>query len=167
MFTDEEREQVKHIRENLGTRRDWVFDDYEDFYDRDVKLLLSLADNLEALAPKELVRDVMKIGPAETPNLTHEQRVCIECQECCKYLTFIVGPDVIKRHREIYEARGCVIRTMRDSNSFALRVPSVCQHLTEHGCDIYEDRPQECKDYDGRYDPLLQDLCKLINFRRG
>lgn len=167
MVTQEDRDQVKHIRENLGTRRDWVFDDYEDFYDRDVKVLLALADKLLDKEPKELVRDVMGISPAETPVLTPEQRVCVECQECCRYLTFIVNQDVIERHREIYEARGCVIRQITGNPTFALRVPSVCQHLQPYGCDIYETRPQECKDYDGRYDPLLQDLCKLINFKRG
>lgn len=167
MFTEEEREQVKHIRANLGTRRDWVFDDYEDFYDRDVKLLLSLADKLEAKEPKELVREVMKIGPAEMPNLTPEQRVCVGCQECCRYLTFIVGEDIVNLYSEIYTVRGCTIRRMSGSPSYALRVPSVCPHLTERGCDIYETRPQHCRDYDGTMDPLMQDLCKLINFRRG
>ena len=182
MFTEEERVQVKHIRDSLETRPDWVLGQYGDFYDKDVKFLLLLADKLEAKEPKELVREVMKIGPAEMPNLTPEQRVCVGCQECCKYLTFIVGEGVIKAYREVYEARGCVIRTIEGSTpssirvpsvkestsfSFALRVPSVCPHLTEHGCDIYEGRPKHCREYDGRFDPYMQDLCKLINFRRG
>lgn len=115
----------------------------------------------------ELVRDVMKIGPAEMPSLTPEQRVCVGCQECCRYLTFIVGEDIIDLYSEIYKARGCTIRRVPNSKSYSLRVPSVCPHLTEHGCDIYEERPQHCREYDGTKDPFMQDLCKLINFRRG
>jgi Fe-S-cluster containining protein len=115
----------------------------------------------------ELVREVMKIGPTEMPNLTPEQRICVGCQECCRYLTFIIGEDIVNLYSEIYKVRGCTIRRMPGSLSYALRVPSVCPHLTEHGCDIYEERPQHCREYDGTMDPFMQDLCKLINFRRG
>jgi len=167
MITEEQKERVKHIRENMGTRRKWGMHDYEDFYDNDVKFLLSLADKLIDKEPKELVREVMKIDPAEMPSLTPEQRVCVGCQECCCYLTFIVGEDIINAYCKVYEARGCTMKRIEGSIRFSLRVPSVCPHLTEYGCDIYEERPQHCRDYDGTLDPFMQDLCKLINFKRG
>lgn len=164
MITVDDQYRLDEIEQNLDTRAGWTKEDYEEFYERDIKLFLGLLKKGE---PRELVRDIMKIGPAKTKATTPEQRVCIECQECCRYLTFIVGEDVINLYSEIYTVRGCKIRRVKGEKTYSLRVPSVCPHLTPDGCNIYETRPQHCKEYDGRFDPFMQDLCKLINFKRG
>ena len=164
MITAEEQKRIDHIEQNLDTREKWTKDDYEDFYERDIKLFLGL---IKKIQPRELVREVMKIDPPLLAGMTPEQRVCVGCQACCCYLTFIVSEEIIKQYSEIYTARGCKITSMKGNKSYALRVPSVCPHLQDWGCDIYEDRPQHCRDYDGRYDPMMQDLCKLINYKRG
>lgn len=165
MITADEQKRIDNIEENLDTRETWTKEAYEDFYERDIQLFLGI---IKKLQPKELVREVMGISPAETPALTPEQRVCVGCQECCRYLTFIVSEDIIKQYSEIYTTRGCKIRSVKYSkSSYSLRVPSLCPHLQDWGCDIYEQRPLHCKEYDGRYDPMMQDLCKLINYKKG
>lgn len=39
-------------------------------------------------------------------------------------------------------------------------VPRTCLHLSPAGCNIYDLRPKTCRDYDGRKDILLKDICK-------
>lgn len=43
--------------------------------------------------------------------------------------------------------------------AWKVRIPSRCSHLSSEKpwkCDIYENRPKVCRDYDGRKSPDLQ-----------
>jgi Fe-S-cluster containining protein len=94
-----------------------------------------------------------------TPEL---QQICIECQECCKWMTFIlVKPSQQLLH--IYRVRDCKIKVINGNTH--IMVKSVCPHLTQEGCDIYDKRPQICREYDGRYDPAMKYICKLPEWR--
>lgn len=87
-------------------------------------------------------------------------KICISCNECCKWITFIIPKMIAKKYEDYYKARGCQI--IYQGWEVAILVPSKCPHLDRDGtCKIYKSRPQACKDYDGRKDPYLNDLCKL------
>ena len=51
MFTKDEVYQINWIKDNLKTRKKWTKADYVDFYDRDIKLLLSLVEKVHASQP--------------------------------------------------------------------------------------------------------------------
>lgn len=93
--------------------------------------------------------------------MTPTQKICIRCQECCRWMTFILDNVTVETLRPIYEARGCRFEPIEGHNATALMVPSTCQQLTKDGCAIYEDRPQYCRDYDGRDDPFMMHECLL------
>jgi Fe-S-cluster containining protein len=89
-----------------------------------------------------------------TPDRAKE--LCAGCGRCCKYLLAFypdgVGADM---REEFLLARGAVRDRIKDQRGLtAWLIPSVCQHLTkDNACDIYEARPQACKDFDGRSHP--------------
>ena len=92
--------------------------------------------------------------------MTEEEQICIECQECCKTLAvpyYTADNDTI----EFYSIRGCE-RVINDQGAYLL-IPFSCPHLIEDGCDIYEDRPEVCREYDGRKVLFMKDKCKLGN----
>lgn len=92
---------------------------------------------------------------------THNNKICIECQECCKWLTFTLTPmpHVLEHWKEYYTERGC--KVIQRGSQMTVLVPHVCQHLKESGCEIYAGRPKVCFDYDGRQDPFLNEKCDL------
>jgi len=108
----------------------------------------------EPLADDVLVtlmkREEMKKTDSET---------CIECQECCNWLTFIL-PSLSDDQKDFYERRGCRIVDQRDGG-YGVMVPSHCQYLGFAGCIIYNDRPGLCRIYDGRVDPFMINYCQL------
>lgn len=93
-------------------------------------------------------------------------KICIACQECCRWLTFTV---VIENRNSdywenYYKVRGCRIHYMDSvpgSVNMAIMVPSPCPELTEFGCRSYIERPVFCRQYDGRNDVLMRDACQL------
>jgi len=90
--------------------------------------------------------------------------ICVSCQECCKWMTFTLNAVYqFKEIKEYYEAHGCrvIVNKKIGQGRVSIMVPHVCPNLTEKGCAIYQRRPQFCRDYDGRDDPFLQDVCKL------
>ena len=89
-----------------------------------------------------------------------EEVVCIECQECCKWMGIIIPSDEWKERRKFYEVRGCEVARTEGDDVYVL-LPSVCPHLTPNGCDIYDYRPNYCREYDGRDDPAMRGRCKL------
>ncbi len=91
------------------------------------------------------------------------ERICVECQECCKWLTFVLDVPDREYFTEVYEARGCeVTKDKVGDNRIIVKVPQVCQHLVEGvGCTIYEKRPRFCRAYDGREDYFMYKQCKL------
>lgn len=107
---------------------------------------------------------------------TPEQSVtCIKCNECCKWMTFTLDikrstedvPEVGK-FIEYYQRRGCRVKWHKIddvSGQIIVMIPYMCAELkiTAVGgmCRIYDKRPQLCREYDGRWDPHMRDLCKL------
>ena len=94
--------------------------------------------------------------------ITQDEMICIGCQECCKCFTFTINCRDKKEHDylcEFYKARG--IQVVKYEKSIAVVIDSVCPHLTKYGCDIYSTRPEACRKYDGRNDPLMRQFCKL------
>jgi len=93
--------------------------------------------------------------------MTPEQEICVECQECCQWMTFVLDVPDKKAFTEFYETRGCLVRDEKLGSRIAVMVPQTCQHLKASGCEIYEKRPELCQKYDGREDYWMYDLCKL------
>ena len=100
---------------------------------------------------------------------TPEQSVtCIKCNECCKWMTFTLEglstEQEVAKYTEYYRRRGC--RAVLKGRQLAIMVPYMCAVLkiTAVGgmCRIYDRRPQLCREYDGRLDPHMQDLCRLL-----
>jgi Fe-S-cluster containining protein len=71
-----------------------------------------------------------------------------------------VEPETILIQKEFYKARGAKSVIQLNGRYWAVW-PWKCPHLTKVGCDIYEHRPQACREYDGRDDPLMKGICKL------
>ena len=90
-----------------------------------------------------------------------EESVCLECQECCKWLTVVWEIDKFDDElRDFYIARGC--RFTIQGRWIHVCMPSTCQFLESmRGCTIYEERPELCRKYDGREDVTMKGICKL------
>lgn len=94
--------------------------------------------------------------------MNETEAICVECQECCKWLTFVLDVPDVAYFTEVYEARGCkVTKDKVGDNRIIVMVPQVCQHLGKLGCAIYETRPRFCRAYDGREDYFMYEICKL------
>jgi Fe-S-cluster containining protein len=80
--------------------------------------------------------------------------LCIKCQKCCKVLWFIVHkPDEVEEIQKLinfYQVRG--FKTILSNEKFIVEFDQPCPHLTIDGCDIYSNRPEVCRNYDGRAD---------------
>ena len=77
---------------------------------------------------------------------------CSKCGACCRHLSFQIE-DTDGRWAEYYKAHGCtVIKNKKIENMIMILVPNVCPHLKDNLCDIYETRPQVCRDFKGQTD---------------
>ena len=93
-----------------------------------------------------------------------KSKLCLQCLECCKVIAIPVehvSPETI----ELYVARGCWLAPL-SGGRYGIVIPFPCPHLTPEGCDMYNNRPQVCKDYDGKKDPLMADKCLWIKKNR-
>lgn len=92
------------------------------------------------------------------------KELCISCNhQCCRWIAFTTT-EMSGRSLEFYIARGCkVLKCMiKDGEVYRVYIPHVCQHLVEgEGCSIYERRPLACIEYEGRFDPLTEDICQI------
>lgn len=94
--------------------------------------------------------------------MTSNEQICVECQECCKWMSFTLDVREMKRIAKItefYKARGCEVKYLK--TGIVVMIPHICPHLKKGGCDIYKTRPIACREYDGRKDPLIKEKCKL------
>lgn len=97
--------------------------------------------------------------------MTQNEMICIGCQECCKWVSFTITfynqkqkDDLV----EFYTARGFKINKHHiRTDCIEVMIKSECPKLTKYGCRIYSKRPEACRQYDGRKDPLMMDYCKL------
>ncbi len=92
-------------------------------------------------------------------NKTQQQEDCIKCQLCCKALVFRIAPS--KTSLEFYRARGLKIHKDGSwlADDYFVEVPHVCPHLTNNGCDIYENRPLACQAFDGKRNVATKEKC--------
>jgi Fe-S-cluster containining protein len=78
-------------------------------------------------------------------------------------MTFTLNPDTAHYAEQLidyYEAHGCVVH--RSGYGLVVMVPLACKWLQPDGlCEHYDNRPELCRQYDGRADPYLRDRCKL------
>ena len=86
-----------------------------------------------------------------------KSKLCILCRWCCKtlYIPLAVGPCF---PLDLYATRGIKIM-WKSFQPYAIIENIPCQHLTEKGCGIYENRPFDCRMYDGRNDLFYKDKC--------
>ncbi|HTR44805.1 MAG TPA: YkgJ family cysteine cluster protein [Thermodesulfovibrionales bacterium] len=87
----------------------------------------------------------------ELNKLPEKERLCIVCSKCCREIGIYTHPGMYtcsaEELIEFYEARGFTVTRSEDVLVLSLKIP--CPHLTPAGCDIYERRPQVCKEYSG------------------
>ena len=95
---------------------------------------------------------------------TKRRKLCLKCQACCKLIYIpIIHPS--NEAIEFYEARGCTFIASQGVRCIA--IPSICPQLSPQGCKIYDNRPEACRDYDGRKDPLLKSVCLWDTANQG
>ena len=85
-----------------------------------------------------------------------KSKLCLQCMECCKYVTFtlqISDPKTYRKAVFFYETRG--FEVIQFPGSIQVVINTVCPQLTSFGCKIYLNRPAFCRDYDGRKDSFM------------
>lgn len=92
--------------------------------------------------------------------VSDSEKKCLSCLECCMWIGFIVTVENTEEMLQLYRMRNHEIVRVEEKTIYML-VPSRCQYLSMNGCKIYHERPQICRRYDGRFDPLLKHKCKL------
>jgi len=87
-----------------------------------------------------------------------KQDLCLICMECCKWIGFPCAKVfATPSFYNFYQTRGCKII---ERGSFVIvALPNRCPYLSDNGCVIYERRPTNCRNYDGRKDPIVSDKC--------
>ena len=86
-----------------------------------------------------------------------KSELCLECLECCKFVRIPVL-HMTDDLGEFFKARG--ISLSHESGMLFAIIRHICPWLTPKGCKIYEDRPNICREYDGRDDPVVD--CKWV-----
>ena len=77
--------------------------------------------------------------------LTEKQKKCIECCECCEYVEIpytMFNLDTL----EYFITRGTEF-WLANNGAIQVRIHQPCIHLTDHGCNIYDNRPTTCRLY--------------------
>lgn len=89
-----------------------------------------------------------------------KQKLCLDCMECCKTMIIPTLYSVVndKMSLDLFEMRG--IKVNYGNFGPTLVLPSPCQYIGEEGCHIYNDRPDVCRNYDGRRVDEMQDICQ-------
>lgn len=84
--------------------------------------------------------------------------LCMGCMNCCKYMAFQTF-NPTKEQLHFYQTRG--FEVVDEGRGWkALKFMAPCPHLdAEQGCLIYENRPQLCRDFDGRNTNTLKGEC--------
>jgi len=93
---------------------------------------------------------------------TDQQEACLDCQECCEAIEFPTSM-VDNKVMEFYIAYGIDFYITK-AGVVIFRMNHPCPHITETGCDIYDDRPDVCKEFmcstgDGSIKELKKKAC--------
>jgi Fe-S-cluster containining protein len=98
---------------------------------------------------------------------SRKQKLCIECQKCCKNIAVYTHPDFYdcsaKEVLDFYKMRG--VGVQKDKGAFLISFSFPCPHLTQDGCNIYEKRPKLCREYNGIED--FGEGCLLSILKNG
>ena len=97
--------------------------------------------------------------------ITKKQKICIQCQNCCKYITFLLPAEGIRDLFDYYRKRGLSVEEIKGGpwkGYHILEIYYPCPHLTEQGCNIYADRPKVCRDYNGLADVTMREKCMWL-----
>lgn len=86
-----------------------------------------------------------------------KSELCLQCLKCCKQISFMVPAS--GEALAYYKVRRIKVRLIPLSSEMWVTVPYVCPHLTDKGCDIYEDRPLACSVFDGLKQETTRDFC--------
>lgn len=97
-----------------------------------------------------------QLNQADSMTDADKSAACLRCLACCKVIALPLFPGI--SHEFYRDTRGIELKTILGVTWAVL--PNSCQHLTEKGCAIYQTRPQECRDFDGRENPFVQDKCQ-------
>ena len=94
-----------------------------------------------------------------------KEQLCLNCLECCRYLEFGINiPKYVDTANleKFYADHYCKTKVIEDrrSKTMFVLIPCQCKNLTPFGCQIYEDRFDLCRRYDGRRDVLMAGMCK-------
>lgn len=76
---------------------------------------------------------------------TMKRNSCGDCHLCCEYFTINmsdVPADAIAFWRE-----WGAIADRQSGDDYLLKIFSPCRHLRKDGCEIYDRRPQFCRDF--------------------
>jgi Fe-S-cluster containining protein len=85
---------------------------------------------------------------------------CGDCHYCCEVLTFVSRGVPPSAAREFYKARGCQLHYTKDATFISIDYP--CPHLDkEKGCLLEDNKPESCRNFDGRNNPVTKDVCRL------
>lgn len=77
--------------------------------------------------------------------------LCKRCQKCCKEVAIESQYPYCDEVIEFYEARGFEVKVGSNNCAFiSAKIP--CPHLTDSGCNIYNNRPKTCQDFNGLID---------------
>jgi len=97
--------------------------------------------------------------------LTEQQKTCLDCRVCCKYLVMNAGYEKLKDYQENMQFLanwGNVILSYGDNKHFEVAIPYPCKFLREDGCAIYEERPEVCRNNDiDKRGAFFKRNCKL------
>ena len=81
---------------------------------------------------------------------------CDGCTICCDSLTFGYKKPLSKSAVKFYKSYGCKLYYNAEKKLTIIKVPLRCRHVTDNGCAIYENRPEECRMLDCDKHPLFK-----------
>lgn len=89
-----------------------------------------------------------------------EKWECKRCGLCCKWVIHRFGGDEEAiRYYKMHKNFTVIYSDVLKQN--VVLIKSRCEHLNENNlCDIYEDRPSACKEFDAECCDLMRGFCE-------
>jgi Fe-S-cluster containining protein len=91
--------------------------------------------------------------------------ICKKCKQwCCRTEPHRLMPNTPKDVLEYYEQRAKLVVKEKDG-SWTAYLAQPCQHVSNKGCKIYEDRPDVCKKFPAQWNQYQEPYCELMRLR--